>query len=64
MASAIVAKSWQQGKEKCIYSSSDGHWLWRRLGALGCLAARQFMQEDVNLGEQVMLALLPLLHRL
>jgi hypothetical protein len=62
MASAIVAKSWQQGKEKCISSSPGGCRLWRRLGTLGWLTARQFMQEDVSLGEQGVLSLLPLLH--
>src|SRR5712691_9127578 len=64
MASAIVAKSWQQGKEKCIYSSPGGRRLWGQMSALSLLAARQFMQEDVDLGEQSVLALLPLLHRL
>ena len=40
----IVAKSWQQGKEKCIDSSPGGRRLWRGLGALSWRAVRQFMQ--------------------
>src|SRR5215831_19639324 len=64
MVSAIVAKSRQQGKGKCISSSPGERRLGCRLGALDRLVARQFMQEDVDLGEQGVLALLPLLHRL
>ena len=45
-------------------SSPGVHRLRRRLGALGLLAARQFLRQNVNLSEQVVSVLLPWLHRL
>jgi hypothetical protein len=50
-----VAKSIEQGKEKCVSSSYTVDWPCLGLGALAGLTVGQCMQEDVNLGEQVVL---------